>query len=459
MAATQFRQDINLLGVGQLTNVRIHNVTTSELATLATQLTLDNTGMIVFNVDDDTSYVWEGASFVANSGGSVTAPVTSVAGKIGAVVLTNTDVGLANVDDTSDVDKPVSTAQQVAIDAKEDKIVKSIGYATWDGTNWVFVSSPSGGATIDDTAASTSTVYSSSKVDSLVSSKQDTLVSGTNIKTIGGTSLLGSGSVNLTKSDVGLSNVDNTSDANKPISTATATALSGKQDTLVSGTNIKTIGSTSLLGSGSVNLSKSDVGLSNVDNTSDANKPISTATATALSGKEATITKSTGYLTWNGSTWVFKNDVYAAINDSLSTSSTSTWSIDKISSQIATRGDVTLNGNQTLTNKTIVSGILSSGYTETVYSVSPGAGFILDPTNGSIQNITLVTNTTVSVGTGFSSGQSVTLLVRTTSSSITWPVGITWIGGSAPIMDHTRDNIFCIWKVDSVMYGLSVGKA
>lgn len=36
----------------------------------------------------------------------------------------------------------------------------------------------------------------------------------------------------LSKSDVGLSNVDNTSDANKPISTATQTALDGKQNSL-----------------------------------------------------------------------------------------------------------------------------------------------------------------------------------------------------------------------------------
>jgi hypothetical protein len=36
------------------------------------------------------------------------------------------------------------------------------------------------------------------------------------------------GAVTLTKTDVGLSNVDNTSDANKPISTATSTALSNK---------------------------------------------------------------------------------------------------------------------------------------------------------------------------------------------------------------------------------------
>jgi hypothetical protein len=37
-------------------------------------------------------------------------------------------------------------------------------------------------------------------------------------------------------------------------------------------------------------LDKAAVGLSNVDNTSDANKPISTATQTALDGKQATIT-------------------------------------------------------------------------------------------------------------------------------------------------------------------------
>nr|DAH60734.1 MAG TPA: receptor binding complex [Caudoviricetes sp.] len=39
-----------------------------------------------------------------------------------------------------------------------------------------------------------------------------------------------------------------------------------------------------------VELTKADVGLGNVDNTSDASKPISTATQTALNGKQATIT-------------------------------------------------------------------------------------------------------------------------------------------------------------------------
>lgn len=60
------------------------------------------------------------------------------------------------------------------------------------------------------------------------------------------------GAVTLTKSDVGLSNVDNTSDASKPVSTDQATAIGLKQNTLVSGTNIKTIGGASILGSGDV---------------------------------------------------------------------------------------------------------------------------------------------------------------------------------------------------------------
>lgn len=59
-------------------------------------------------------------------------------------------------------------------------------------------------------------------------------------------------------------------------------SLTAKQNVLVSGANIKTLESVSLLGSGNIDLAKGDVGLGNVDNTSDANKPVSTAQQTAL---------------------------------------------------------------------------------------------------------------------------------------------------------------------------------
>ena len=75
----------------------------------------------------------------------------------------------------------------------------------------------------------------------------------------------------LTKSSVGLANVDNTSDANKPVSTATQTALDLKAP-LANPTFTGTV----------TGVTKSHVGLGNVDNTTDAGKPVSTATQTAL---------------------------------------------------------------------------------------------------------------------------------------------------------------------------------
>jgi len=53
-----------------------------------------------------------------DQGDPATNLVTSVAGKTGAVSLTKDDVGLSNVDNTSDADKPVSTATQTALNAK-----------------------------------------------------------------------------------------------------------------------------------------------------------------------------------------------------------------------------------------------------------------------------------------------------------------------------------------------------
>lgn len=62
---------------------------------------------------------------------------------------------------------------------------------------------------------------------------------------------------NVTKDQVGLSNADNTSDLNKPVSNATLAALATKQNTLVSGTTIKTINGVSILGAGDITISSS----------------------------------------------------------------------------------------------------------------------------------------------------------------------------------------------------------
>lgn len=72
-------------------------------------------------------------------------------------------------------------------------------------------------------------IGSITNVETEINGKQSTLVSGTNIKSINSTSLLGSGDLSV-------------------------------QETLISGTNIKTINSTSLLGSGDISISASAAG-------------------------------------------------------------------------------------------------------------------------------------------------------------------------------------------------------
>lgn len=69
------------------------------------------------------------------------------------------------------------------------------------------------------------------------------------------------GVVVLNKADIELGNVDNTSDLDKPISTATQLALDEKQDLLVSGENIKTINGESILGSGNLTIAGSGGGV------------------------------------------------------------------------------------------------------------------------------------------------------------------------------------------------------
>ena len=85
------------------------------------------------------------------------------------------------------------------------------------------------------------------------------------------------------KSTVGLSNVDNTSDKDKPVSTLQATAIA---DAKKAGTDAQTNLTAHINDKDNPHeVSKAQVGLGNVDNTSDINKPISTATQTALNEK------------------------------------------------------------------------------------------------------------------------------------------------------------------------------
>ena len=77
-------------------------------------------GAVVLKSDD----IAEGTvnKYFTDVRASAAAPVQSVAGKSGVVVLAKADVGLGNVDNTSDASKPISTAVQTALDLKQNSL-------------------------------------------------------------------------------------------------------------------------------------------------------------------------------------------------------------------------------------------------------------------------------------------------------------------------------------------------
>ena len=128
--------------------------------------------------------------------------------------ISKSTIGLGNVDNTSDVNKPVSTAQATAIaDAKKagTDAKSAISTHTADKSNPHGVTAEQIGA---DPIGSASAVQKN--LDD-VEDKVDGHIAASNPH-------------GITKATVGLGNVNNTSDANKPVSTAQAAAIKVVQD-------------------------------------------------------------------------------------------------------------------------------------------------------------------------------------------------------------------------------------
>jgi hypothetical protein len=163
----------------------------------------------------------------------------------------------------------------------------------------------------------------------------------------------------VTKAMVGLANVDNTTDAAKPISTATQTALDAKLASATAASTYAPLASPTFTGTVS-GVTKAMVGLGNVDNTTDAAKPISTATQTALDLKASlasptftgTVTLPTGTVT---SGMILDGTIVNAdINASAAIDKT------KISGTAITAGDTGTVTSTMIADGTIVNGDINA---------------------------------------------------------------------------------------------------
>lgn len=195
--------------------------------------------------------------------------------------VTKEQVGLGNVDNTADINKPVSVAQQALVDSTKAELKKDIGDIEKDVTN--HIADKNNPHEVNKLQVGLGNVDNTSDINKPVSIAQqaalDKLKSDLE-------SIIGSTGTDLsahlkdfdnphkvTKDQVGLGKVDNTADLEKPVSVATQEAINAVQSYLDK-TNIS-LENHIADKKNPHEVTKEQVGLGNVDNTSDLDKPVS----------------------------------------------------------------------------------------------------------------------------------------------------------------------------------------
>ena len=256
--------------------------------------------------------------------------------------------------------------------------------------------------------------YTKAEVDIGLASKQDVLVGGTNIKTVNGTSILGSGDLDTTQTNV----AGNAGTATK-LATARTITLSGDVS-----------GSTSFDGSDNVIIS------AQVNDNSHNH--------TSLSGV-VSFSGSTGNDFNNSNIMVNGNGVADTIKPCIGFHQP-----DLYAGTLSMLDINTFQFKNHLAAPTILANDIIGSLTEKVYNLT---GTQINPTNGTIQYKTVSANTTF-IET-LTAGQSVLLrLIGANSYTITFPT-ITWVGVTAPVL--TANCAIVLWKEQSSLYGAYVG--
>ena len=164
------------------------------------------------------------------------------------------------------------------------------------------------------------------------------------------------GDVVLDKSDVGLSNVNNTSDVNKPISRDTQSALDKLNRDIISHSNLT---------NNPHDVTKEQIGLGNVDNTSDLDKPISTSVQNILDTKLDFDAKAADSTLFDG----FKTDYFAK--------TATTYTKDKIDDIVSNKADISyvnsqlaLKADKSYVDNTLVNYVTSAQHNSDISNIN-----------------------------------------------------------------------------------------
>ena len=255
---------------------------------------------------------------------------------------------------------------------------------------WVYGGSPakwqhqklhSNQVTNDSTVTGTNVDNALDNLKSAIALKQDTLVSGTNIKTVNSTSLLGSGDVAV-------------------------------QATLVSGTNIKTVNSNSLLGSGNVSVGTvtSVAALTLGTSGTDLGSSVATGTTTPVITLNVPTASATNRGALSSTDWSTFNNKQDTITGAATTVTTSNLTANR--AVISNGSGKIAVSAATDTEVGYLSGVTSAIQTQLNAKASSGSGtsFLTGSLNTATVGATTTTYTTLTGGT-FSGSEAARITV------------------------------------------------
>jgi hypothetical protein len=198
-------------------------------------------------------------ALIVNSGATFNSTVSG---------LTKATVGLGNVENTSDLTKVISSAAQTALNLKanDNAVVHLTGTESIGGQKTF-----STGITLNGSDLNTRLTSDESTISSHTSSISTLNTNVTNLQT--------------KTSNIAYDSGTNTTTFNDKVKIQLDGSLNGNTTIGNASTDILTVNATTTFNSTVNGLTKSTVGLSNIDNTSDVNKPVSTAQQTALNLK------------------------------------------------------------------------------------------------------------------------------------------------------------------------------